>query len=100
MDPDLERTRRGLQACATAGLTLWSGVEPLDHPVDGWLADRIIEHRATTHAIGPGELFVDLTLTMQGFDFEAAWRERRVFLIDRVDVPTARQQRSRQAAEN
>jgi hypothetical protein len=87
---DSDNLVRAWTACATAGLTLWSGVEPLDDPVDGWLADRIIEHRATTRAIGPGELFVDLTLTMQGFDFEAAWRDRRVFLIDGVDVPTAR----------
>ena len=37
-----------------------------------------------------GDLLVDLTLVMKGFDFETVWAERREFLIDGVAVPTVR----------
>ena len=39
---------------------------------------------------GRDDLFLDLTLVMKGFDFEAVWKERREFMIDGVPVPTAR----------
>jgi hypothetical protein len=54
------------------------------------LAERIIDRRALTRVTGPGDLRVDLTLVMKGFDFEAAWQGRRVFVLAGVDVPTAR----------
>lgn len=77
-------------ACEVAGLDLWTGDEPLDRPRDRWLAERVIERRALTRASDARELQVDLTLVMNGFDFETVWKERRVFTIDGVEIPIAR----------
>jgi hypothetical protein len=77
-------------ACDDAGAELWLGEEPLDRPRDLWLGERICERRALTRVTGPGDVKVDFTLVMKGFDFEEVWKERRVFLLDGVDVPTAR----------
>lgn len=81
---------RSWEACERAGLELWIGDEPLDRPRDRWLAERSVERRVLTHATGPGEFQVDLTLVMAGFDFEAVWAQRREFLVEGVSVPTAR----------
>ncbi len=35
-------------------------------------------------------LDVDLTLVMEGFAFEEVWAERRVYLLEGVEVPVAR----------
>ena len=77
-------------ACEATGLELWSGSEPLDKPRDRWLAERIIERRASTRTTGAEELFVDLTLVMSGYDFETVWAARRVFIIEGVELPVAR----------
>ena len=77
-------------ACEEAGLDLWLGDEPLDRPRDRWLADRIVPQRALTRATGPDGLQVDLTLVMKGFEFETVWPERRAFLVEGVEIPTAR----------
>jgi hypothetical protein len=69
---------------------LWSGDEPLDSPRDRWLATRVIDRRAETRAGDRHELQVDLTLTMTGFDFETVWNERRMFVVDGVNIPVAR----------
>jgi hypothetical protein len=118
MDPELERALRALDeaaqfanvtddwdlflpvdpdnlvqawaACDDIDSELWVGEEPLDRPRDRWLAERIIDRRALTRVTGPGDLRVDLTLVMKGFDFEAARQGRRVFVLAGVDVPTAR----------
>ena len=87
---DPENLTRAWSACEAAGLELWSADEPLDQPRDLWLAERVVERRALTRVTGPGELLVDLTLVMQGFDFETVWNGRRAFLVERVPVPTAR----------
>ena len=71
------------------GLDLWSGDEPLDSPRDRWLAERVAERRALTRA-GRAELAVDLTLVMAGYDFETVWNERRLFVVDEVEIPVAR----------
>jgi hypothetical protein len=76
--------------CETAGLELWLNDEPLDRPRDRWLAERMVARRALTIVTGPDEVRVDLTLVMQGFDFESVWAERRVFSIEGIAVPTAR----------
>jgi hypothetical protein len=65
------------EACAAAGLRLWGEREPLDQPVDRWLAST-------------SEIRVDLTLVMQGFEFETVWNERRTFRIEGEDIPVAR----------
>lgn len=33
---------------------------------------------------------VDLSLVMAGFDFETVWAERRIFMVEGVDIPVAR----------
>lgn len=78
------------EACEASTLELWSATEPLDRPRDHWLAERIIERRVLTRATGPEGLAIDLTLVMAGFDFERVWAERRAFLIEGAEVPTAR----------
>ncbi|MBI4263136.1 MAG: hypothetical protein HY657_02065 [Acidobacteria bacterium] len=90
LPPDSENLVRAWGACDDAGVDVWLGDEPLDRPRDRWLADRIIERRALTRVTGPGDLKVDLTLVMKGFDFETVWNEHRVFKVEDVDVPTAR----------
>jgi hypothetical protein len=77
------------EACAAAGLRLWGEREPLDQPVDRWLAERVVERRALTRA-STSEIRVDLTLVMQGFEFETVWNERRTFRIEGEDIPVAR----------
>lgn len=77
-------------ACEDVQLDLWLSNEPLDRPRDRWLAERVVDRSALTRATGPGDLMVDLTLVMKGFDFEAVWAEHRTFMIEGVPVPTAR----------
>ena len=43
-----------------------------------------------TRATGPDDFAVDLTLVMQGYDFETVWPERREFVIDGTKLPVAR----------
>jgi len=88
LDPD--NLVRCWAACEAAGLDLWIADEPLDIPRDRWLAERIVERRALTRATGTGELLVDLSLVMKGFDFETVWSDRRTFIVDGVDIPVAR----------
>ena len=76
-------------ACEASGLELWSEREPLDRPRDLWLAERVVERRALTSAAGQ-DLQVDLTLVMQGYDFDAVWTECRTFKVEGVDIPVAR----------
>jgi hypothetical protein len=78
------------QASEAAGLSLWAGDEPLDSPRDEELARRVVERQALVRATDGGDLEVDLTLVMAGFDFETVWRDRRVFTIDGTDIPVAR----------
>jgi hypothetical protein len=81
---------RAWTAAENAGLELWSGPEPLDRPRDRWLAERIVERKATTRAMGRDGLQIDFSLVMQGFDFETVWPERREFRVEDAVVPTAR----------
>jgi len=66
--------------CEAAGLELTISGEPLDRPRDRWLAERVVENRALTRA-RTGKLWIDLTLVMGGFEFEAAWSSRREFVV-------------------
>ncbi len=77
-------------ACEASGFSLWIGDEPLDVPRDRWLAERVIAARSVVRARDAGGFAVDLTLAMAAFDFEEIWRERRVFLVDEVEMPVAR----------
>lgn len=80
---------RAWDACETAGLSLWSGAEPLDVPHDRFIADAVVARRALTRATRDG-LDVDFTLVMGGFEFETVWNERRIFVVDGVEIPVAR----------
>jgi hypothetical protein len=88
LDPD--NLLRCWQACDVAGLNLWAGDEPLDIPRDRLLAERIVERRCVTRAIGLSDVDVDLTLVMASFEFDPVWRERRTFIVDDVEIPVAR----------
>lgn len=43
-----------------------------------------------TRATSPEGLQVDFTLVMAGYEFETVWSERRMFVVDEVEIPTAR----------
>jgi len=81
---------RAWEACEDTGVELWLSDEPLDRPRDLWLAERVVERSALTRVTGPPNLEVDLTLVMKSFDFETVWKERRVFVVEGVEIPTAR----------
>lgn len=90
LPPDPDNLVRAWASCEQAGLDLWLGDEPLDRPRDRFLAERVIRRRALTRARDASELQIDLTLVMEGFDFEQVWAERREFLIEGTSVTTAR----------
>lgn len=87
---DAENLLTAWRACESVGLQLWAGDEPLGKPLDRFLADRVVERKALTKATDDKGLEVDLTLVMAGFEFEGAWRERRVFRVEGVEIPVAR----------
>jgi len=90
LPPDPENLVHTWTACEEVGLDLWLNKEPLDQPRDRYLAERVIEHRATTRATGPDFLAVDLTLVMAGCEFDEVWRERRTFVVEGASIPVAR----------
>jgi predicted nucleotidyltransferase len=90
LPPDPANLMQAWAACEAHGLELWAGQEPLDVPRDELLADRIVERRALTSALGPNGMHIDLSLVMAGFAFDEIWERRRTFKIDGVDIPVAR----------
>jgi len=90
LPPDPANLLSAWRTCADCGLTLTCGPEPLDEPRDLWLAERVVEQRALTRAADGGDLQVDLTLTMAGFEFEEAWAARRTFAFGDAQVHVAR----------
>ena len=90
LPPDPGNLVRAWAACEEGGLDLWLGNEPLDKPRDRWLAEQMIARHALTRVTGPEDLQVDLTLVMKGYDFETVWNERRTFVVEGVEIPTAR----------
>jgi hypothetical protein len=89
---DADNLVRAWNACDACGLDLWLGSEPLDGPRDRWLAERVVERGALTRATGADDLQIDLALAMTGFDFETVWNERRLFLVEGVELTVARLQ--------
>jgi len=87
---DVDNLVQAWAACEDTGVDLWLSDDPLDRPRDLWLAERMVERSALTRVTGPANLQVDLTFVMKGFDFETAWKERRVFVVEDVEIPTAR----------
>jgi hypothetical protein len=90
LPPDPANARRAWSACAEKGLSLFCGDEPLDIPHDDFLARTIVSRAALVSATDSGDLLVDLTLVMAGFEFETVWAERRLFVVEGVQVPVAR----------
>jgi hypothetical protein len=90
LPPDPENLVRAWHACKRASLDLWRNEEPLEQPRDRGLAERIIARLRLVRATDAKDFEVDLTLVMKGFDFEAAWKERREFMVEGIPVPTAR----------
>lgn len=86
---DPENTLSAWQGCRQLGYELESGREPLGEPLDAWLAERVVQQRATVGAHGPYGVRVDLTYTMGDFAFDEVWRERRTFRVEEVTVPVA-----------
>jgi hypothetical protein len=86
---DPENLLRAWEVCESCGFALWSGPEPLDTPHDRLVAEAVVGRRALVRAV-LGELQVDLSLVMAGFDFETVWNERRVFVDGGVEIPVAR----------
>lgn len=78
------------EACDATGLSLWVSDEPLDRPRDTVLARAICMRRALTRASDEGDLLVDFTLVMAGFEFEQVWKERRSFRAEGIEIPVAR----------
>ncbi len=68
------------QVMEPLGFEFTSHGEPLEIPLDLWLARRVVERRAVVQALGPGDLRLDLTLMMRGFYFDSLWAERRTSL--------------------
>jgi hypothetical protein len=90
LPPDAGNLVHAWAACDDARLDLWLENEPLDRPRDLWLAERIVDQRALTKATGDDGAQIDLTLVMKGFDFDTVWNERRAFVVEGVDIQTAR----------
>lgn len=90
LPPDADNLVRCWAACEARGLELWSGSEPLDSPRDRPLADHVVARSALTRATDRDQLDIDLTLVMKDFEFEEVWTERRVFVVEGVDIPAAR----------
>jgi len=86
---DADNLLRAWMACESSGLALWSGNEPLDTPHDRFVADAVVARRAVVRATR-ADLQIDLTLVMGGFEFETVWQERRLFVVDGVEIPVAR----------
>lgn len=90
LPPDADNLLQAWRACNDCGLECWTGAEPLEHPRDRWLAERVVANRALVRATGAADGDIDLALVMAGFEFEPVWDARRVFLIDGAGVNVAR----------
>src|SRR6185503_19783555 len=57
-------------ACESTRLDLTCSGEPLDRPLDEWLAKQVVRQRGLTRASDGVDLLVDLTLVMGDFLFD------------------------------
>jgi hypothetical protein len=89
LPPEPENALRAWRACGAAALELWAGGEPLGAPLDLWLAEHVVAGRVRVRATDRKGLLVDLSLLVEGFEFEDLWPGRRSCTIDGVDVPFA-----------
>src|SRR5262245_34955514 len=89
LPPEPENALRAWRACEAARLELWAGGEPLGAPLDLWLAEHVVAGRVRVRATDRKGLLVDLSLLVDGLEFEDLWPGRRSGTIDGVDVPFA-----------
>lgn len=90
LPPEPENLLAAWLCCRDNGLELGAGGEPLEEPLDLELATRVVDRLGQVSATATDGLHVDLTLTMAGFSFDRVWSDRRVFIVDDVEVPVAR----------
>jgi hypothetical protein len=90
LPPEPENLIKVWAACKKTGLSLRAGERRLRPTTGVRLAERIVANRALTRACGKRWLTVDLSLVMEGFEFEQVWKERREFVIEGMLVPVAR----------
>jgi hypothetical protein len=90
LPPDPDNTLAAWRACEALNLHLFRGDEPLDRSRDRFRAERVVANPALTSATDGAGLDVDFTFVMAGFDFERAWKRRRVFRVGKVRIPVAR----------
>jgi hypothetical protein len=90
LPPDPDTVLRVWQGCEEAGLELWAAGEPLGAPLDLWLAEHVVAGRVLVRATDRKGLLVDLSLLVEGFEFEALWTERRSLAVDGVEVSVPR----------
>ena len=89
LPPEPGNALRAWRACEAAGLELWAGGEPLGSPLDLWLAEHVVAGRVRVRATDRKGLLVDLSLLVEGFEFDDLWPGRRSSTIDGVEVPFA-----------
>jgi hypothetical protein len=89
LPPEPENALRAWRACEAARLELWAGGAPLGAPLDLWLAEHVVASRVRVRATDRMGLLVDLSLLVEGFDFDDLWPDRRSSTIDGVEVPFA-----------
>lgn len=87
---DAANELRAWHTCRAMGLELSCGDEPLGAPLDSLLAEQVVSRRALVRATDTRGFDVDLSLIMAGFDFETVWAERRIFVVDDVEIRVAR----------
>lgn len=89
LPPDPENLLASWSVLEPLGFEMTSHGEPLEIPLDLWLAERVVERQAVVRALGPEDLRLDLTMTMKGFRFEELWDARRTFAIEGYEIPVA-----------
>jgi hypothetical protein len=89
LPPEPDNALRAWRACEAAGLELWAGGEPLGGPLDLWLGEHVVAGRVRVRATDRKGLLVDLSLLVEGFEFDELWPGRRSCAIDGVEVPFA-----------
>lgn len=87
LPPDPDNLVHARAACEAPGYELWLAEDPLDRPRDRWLAERVVERLSLRRVTGPDGLLVDLTFVMKGYAFETVWNDRRLFLIEGIEIP-------------
>jgi len=93
LPPEPDTWLEAWRVCAALGLSLRADDDSLTTPPDRVQAEAVVTAGTQVRASvlsGPSALMVDLMPVMTAFEFEPVWDERRVFVMDGVEVPVAR----------